>query len=105
MGKKIDKAFDAMRESNRLYLEDMKNKDAPDDQPGDGSVSETGTANADADSEIKEAVSKADQFHKKEKLELEKGDLPALVISAMLVFGPVFLILGIGVVLAWFLLH
>ena len=39
------------------------------------------------------------------KIELEKGDLPAMILSAMIVFGPVILILAALVVIAWIFLH
>lgn len=39
-----------------------------------------------------------------EKIELEKGDLPAMIISALAVFGPIFLILGGLVAVAWIFL-
>lgn len=39
-----------------------------------------------------------------EKIELEKGDLPAMIISALAVFGPIFLVLGGLVAAAWIFL-
>lgn len=36
--------------------------------------------------------------------ELEKGDLPAVIISALIVFGPIILGLGLLLALAWILL-
>ena len=40
-----------------------------------------------------------------EKPELEKGDLTAMILSAMLVFGPIFLVLGGILAAAWVLLR
>ena len=45
-----------------------------------------------------------DDFPKTEK-NLEKGDLPAMIISAFLVFGPIFLALAGILALAWIFLH
>ena len=39
------------------------------------------------------------------RVPLEKGDLPAIIISAFIVFLPVILILGVFLVLAWFFIH
>ena len=115
MGKKLDKAFDLMRESNRLYLEDQNKKNKTDPLPDDGS---TDTAAPDVrpdDAENIPALSetydrRGDDPKERErpdekKIELEKGDLPAMILSAMLVFGPVILILAALVVIAWIFLH
>ena len=40
-----------------------------------------------------------------EKIELEKGDLTAMIISALAVFGPIFLVLGGLIAVAWVFLH
>ena len=124
MGKKQDKAFEAMRESNRLYLEDMKKKES-----GEGGydpsltpeqIEELRAAEEKART-FREENGKADgvwrtdtwesgerkarEFHKDDEVPLEKGDLPAIILSAVLVFGPIFLILGGIMLLAWFFLH
>lgn len=46
-------------------------------------------------------------LHEKEqeKIELEKGDLTAMIISALAVFGPIFLVLGGLIAVAWVFLH
>ena len=40
-----------------------------------------------------------------EHYDLEKGDLPAIIISAFLTFMPIILALGGALALAWILLH
>ncbi len=54
-----------------------------------------------------EAERRAEEYRKrnKEGVKLEKGDLPAMIIAAFLVFGPVFLVLFGILFLAWFFLH
>ena len=42
---------------------------------------------------------------REEKLELEKGDMLAIILSAFLTFGPILLILGAGIAAVWFFLH
>ncbi|MBO7403705.1 MAG: hypothetical protein J6V24_01985, partial [Clostridia bacterium] len=54
---------------------------------------------------VEDGERKAREFHKDDKLPLEKGDVPALILSALLVFGPIFLVMIGIVVLAWFFLH
>ena len=95
MGKKLDKAFDAMRESNRLYIEDMNKKEK--EQNNSSSSAES----SGQDISVPDEKRRQDD---QEKLPLEKGDVPAMIISALLVFGPVFLILIVIVVLAWIFL-
>ena len=51
-----------------------------------------------------EAEGKAEEFHREEN-KLEKGDIPAMILSAILVFGPIFLVLGGILALAWIFLH
>ncbi len=51
-----------------------------------------------------EAEEKAEEFHREEN-KLEKGDIPAMILSALLVFGPIFLVLGGILALAWIFLH
>ena len=56
------------------------------------------------DLSVEEAEEKAEEFHREEN-KLEKGDIPAMILSAILVFGPIFLVLGGILALAWILLH
>lgn len=132
MGKKQDKAFETMRESNRLYLEDMKKKESgeggydpsltpeqieelraaeekartfrEENGKADG-VWRTDTWESGVEDSIEDGERKAREFHKDDEVPLEKGDLPAIILSAVLVFGPIFLILGGIMLLAWFFLH
>ena len=104
MSKKLGKAFDAMRESNRLYLEDMKEKEAREKEPS-SDPSKNNEEEADKAKDLIDPEDKAKEYRENNKAELEKGDVPALIISAMIVFGPVFLILAALVVLAWIFLH
>lgn len=78
-----------MREKNREYLEE----NAPQDAEG---ISEN------AEYENPEEREKA---YREEKIELEKGDLPAMILSGLLVFGPIFLALGGLLALFWVYLH
>lgn len=75
MLKKTQEGFDIMEERNRRYLESMKDENA--EEPED------------------------EETH----YDLEKGDLPAIIISALLTFMPIILALGGALALAWFLLH
>ena len=56
------------------------------------------------DPNAEEAEEKAEEFHREEN-KLEKGDIPAMILSAFLVFGPIFLVLGGILALAWIFLH
>ena len=138
MGKRLDRAFEVMKERNRLFLEEAAKKDgktpdsadlpeSPEDEerrraeeklrayreanglPADLPDADLPDGSADLSDEPlsderEEGERKAQEFHK-EELGLEKGDIPALILSAMLVFGPIFLILGGILVLAWIFLH
>ena len=138
MGKRLDRAFEVMKERNRLFLEEAAKKDgktpdsadlpeSPEDEerrraeeklrayreanglPADLPDADLPDGSADLSDEPlsderEEGERKAKEFHK-EELGLEKGDIPALILSAMLVFGPIFLILGGILVLAWIFLH
>ena len=131
MGKRLDRAFEVMKERNRLFLEEAAKKDgktpdsadlpeSPEDEErrrAEEKLRAYREANGlpadlpDADlpdehlsEEREEGERKAKEFHK-EEVGLEKGDIPALILSAMLVFGPIFLILGGILVLAWIFLH
>ena len=138
MGKRLDRAFEVMKERNRLFLEEAAKKDgktpdsadlpeSPEDEeqrraeeklrayreanglPADLPDADLPDGSADLSDEHlsgerEEGERKAMEFHK-EEVGLEKGDIPALILSAMLVFGPIFLILGGILVLAWIFLH
>ena len=138
MGKRLDRAFEVMKERNRLFLEEAAKKDgktpdsadlpeSPEDEeqrraeeklrayreanglPADLPDADLPDGPADLSGEhlsgeMEEGERKAKEFHK-EEVGLEKGDIPALILSAMLVFGPIFLILGGILVLAWIFLH
>ncbi len=143
MGKRLDRAFEVMKERNRLFLEEAAKKDGktPDsadlpespeneeqrraeeklrayreanglpadlsdaDLPdGPADLSDKHLSGEPLSDEREEGERKAKEFHK-EEVGLEKGDIPALILSAMLVFGPIFLILGGILVLAWIFLH
>ena len=105
MWNKTKRAMDVMKERNRRYLESQKD-------PAD-SEAEKKTANPENDAEkrapeLTEDMTpeeKAEAFHRDDEIKLEKGDLPALILSALMVFGPVFLVLIAIVVLAWFFLQ
>lgn len=134
MWKKTERAFDIMRERNRRYLEEKKKEEAEKGEQGDepSDVSEEQRIGAeklrayreanslDPDAKIpeelpgepedlspEEAERRAEEYRKrnKEGVKLEKGDLPAMIIAAFLVFGPVFLVLFGILFLAWFFLH
>ena len=132
MSKRKDKAFEAMRESNRLYLEDMRKKEGGEEgydpsltpeqieelkaaeekarafREANGKaegVWRSDTWESGVEETVEDGERKAREFHKDDNLPLEKGDVPALILSALLVFGPVFLVLIGIVVLAWFFLH
>ncbi len=186
MGKKLDRAFDIMRERNKRYLEEQERKnksesetqgvgdqakqgvgdqteqgvgdqtereviDSPEqgssvspeqvtEEPGarktEASADETEELDPETREELRRAEEKrrayqeqndgaagayriddrggdgdpekkAKEFHDREREQpkLEKGDVPAMIISAILVFGPVFLILFLLLLLAWLFLH
>ena len=89
--------------------------DVPDIPAETADPEEAGDFRAErADGESREAYEddellpeeKAAAFHEAEKNpRLEKGDLPAMIIAAFLVFGPVFLVLFGILALAWLFLH
>ena len=90
---KIERGMEVMREKNREYLDSVGR---PSGEPTSGPSQEE---------ELKEAGKKAEEFHKEEKMDLEKGDFLAIVLSAFLTFGPILLILAAGVAAAWIFLH
>ncbi len=57
-----------------------------------------------SDDELAEGERKAAEFHAEEN-RLEKGDFPAMLLSALIVFGPIFLVLFALLFLAWLFLH
>ncbi len=91
--RKIDRGLEIMREKNRQYLDSVNagNREIPEMRL--------------QEEELAEAERKAQEFHKEEKLELEKGDMLAIILSAFLTFGPILLILGAGIAAVWFFLH
>ncbi|MBO7403965.1 MAG: hypothetical protein J6V24_03300 [Clostridia bacterium] len=132
MRTKKDKAFEAMRESNRLYLEDMRKKEGGEEGYDPSLTPEqieelkaaeekarafhetngkaegvwrSDTWESGVEETVEDGERKAREFHKDDKLPLEKGDVPALILSALLVFGPIILVMIGIVVLAWFFLH
>ena len=104
-----------MRENNRLYLEDQNKKNKSDPPPSDvasdGAVPDVSPDDAENIPALSETDARRGDDPKErerpdeKKIELEKGDLPAMILSAMLVFGPVILILAALVVIAWIFLH
>lgn len=115
MWDKTKRAMDTMREKNRQYLEEQKKKDEavrdkdPQPEPGEARIPEAPSFGDPSfgDPSFGDLTpdEKAAAFHEEEKLKLEKGDLPAMILSALMVFGPVFLVLGAIVALAWIFLH
>ncbi len=88
--KRYDRALQRMHEKNNEYLHGTA-ADRPEEP--------------DPEAELAEAEQKAREFHQEEKLELEKGDIAAMILSAMLVFGPILLILSGILAAAWILLN
>jgi len=81
--RKIDRAMNWLKEKNNLEKsnsEDYSNK-LPDDN-----------------SDLYSFDPKAEWKAQEENIKLEKGDIPALIISALIVFGPIFLVL-IGILM------
>ncbi len=132
MSRRRDKAFEAMRESNRLYLEDMKKKEGGEEgydlslTPAEREELKAAEEKARAFREengraegvwrsdtwgsgvadtLEDGERKAREFHRDENVPIEKGDVPAMILSALLVFGPIFLVLAGIIALAWFFLH
>jgi len=110
MWDKTKRAMDTMREKNRQYLEEQKKKDEavrdedPQPEPGEARIPEDPSCEDPSCGDLT-PDEKAAAFHEEEKLKLERGDLPAMILSALMVFGPVFLVLGAIVALAWIFLH
>ena len=96
--KKVKRDMDVMQERNRRYLEAMEQT-----EPSDNEQFCEDTQKAE---DIREAMTKAKAYRQQnEDLGLEKGDVFALILSALLVFGPILLILALLLTLAWILLH
>lgn len=96
--KKVKRDMEVMQERNRRYLEAMEQT-----EPSDNEQLSEDTQNAE---DIREAMTKAKAYRRQnEDLGLEKGDVFALIFSALLVFGPILLILVLLLTLAWILLH
>ena len=87
--KKYERGLRIMREKNQEYLE----KNAS--QTGEEA---TGTEEYENPEEREKAF-------REEKIELEKGDLPAMILSGLIVFGPIFLVLGGLLAFFWVYLH
>ncbi len=85
------KAFEIMQERNRLYLEKMKTEGKDPEQ--------------EEQKETEESLRHQEEYRNNNDLGLEKGDLPAIILSAFLVFGPIFLVLIGILVVAWIFLH
>lgn len=79
MLKKTQEGFEIMQERNKRYLESMKEEESSEENEED----------------------REEEPH----YDLEKGDLPAIIISALLTFMPIILALGGALALAWVLLH
>ena len=114
MWKKTDRAMDVMRERNRRYLESRKEeeKDGPENRgkpESDGFAPDERPLTAVTDDRAGDETDpeeKAAAFHRDDdRMKLEKGDVPAMILSAILVFGPVFLVLFGILALAWLFLH
>ena len=89
--KKYNRGLQVMQEKNREYLDSMR-------EQGDSAIEIE-------NEELAEAEKKARAFREENDLGLEKGDLPAIILSAFLVFGPIFLVLGGILAVAWIYLH
>lgn len=76
---KIDRAMNWLKEKNNL--EKSNNKEHINEFPEGNSE------------DIYSFDPKAEWKAQEEEIKLEKGDIPALIISALLVFGPIFLAL------------
>ena len=114
MWKKTERAMDVMRERNRRYIESRKEeeKDGPEnrgDPESDGPAPDECPLTAVTDDRARDETDpekKAAAFHEDDdRMKLEKGDVPAMILSAILVFGPVFLVLFGILALAWLFLH
>ena len=123
MGKHLDRAFDIMRERNRRYLEEQKKQNGEDMRAPDGEENGDGQPLTDEQlEELRQAEEKLRAYREQndgasgvyrvdeaksgqEPAKLEKGDVPAMILSAIIVFGPIFLVLIGLFFLAWLFLH
>ena len=124
MGKRTDRAFDVMRERNRRYLDTQaqaQNQKQESAEAEPKTESENQKSWEDMTPEEKAAAFHAGDLRGGQNkgkapaqqapgpgepdTRLEKGDVPAMILSALLVFGPVFLILFGILALAWIFLH
>ena len=85
--KKTDRAMDTMRERNKRYLESQ------------GTYTEEEQEETSEITEEKRAGNKRDPVY--EDGTFEKGDIPAIIISAFIVFGPILLICALIVLLVF----
>ncbi|MGI6178119.1 MAG: hypothetical protein ACOYJO_06695 [Eubacterium sp.] len=107
--KRMDRAFEIMKARNEEYLKEMAEKEGKDEDDGrivtDVDSSELHVPEdfeddvPEIEDELSEAEKKAKAFHEDDS-SYEKGDLPAIMIAAILTFGPIFLILAAIIILA-----
>lgn len=95
MLRKTREGFEIMEERNKRYLESLK---AADDENAD-------EAELADEKNAGEAAGEDAAANDEPHYDLEKGDLPAIIISAFLTFLPIILALGGALALAWILLH
>ncbi len=134
MGKRTDRAFDVMRERNRRYLEERAREQqdpqngpgteaGPETQPDQPAAEREPGREPERDWDALTPEEKAAAFHaqdgavdgrsaqlsgpsaEREPVKLEKGDVPAMILAGILVFGPIFLVLFGILALAWIFLH
>lgn len=86
--KREEKALEVMRERNRRYLEEMEEQEQH--VPGQDYAFKTGPSKYDENGE---------EYVPEEELDFEKGDLFAIIVSALMVFWPLLLFFGICLVL------
>ncbi len=92
--KKVKRDMEVMNERNKRYLESRESDGASDD-----------ATEASNDEAYQEAMARAEEYRRQnDDAGLEKGDIPALILSALLVFGPIILVLAALLALAWILL-
>ena len=102
MWKKTENAMDVMRERNRRYLE-SKDKEKKEKTPPESGGPDPDEGCAEQTAAPENTGGKGREPD--EGMKLEKGDVPAMILSAILVFGPVFLVLFGIFALAWIFLH
>ena len=98
IGKKQEKAIEIMREKNRIYLEDYRSATAAKQEKTDGE--ETPYAFRSESAVMDDEHNLIPETDKEnEEIEFEKGDLTAIILSALIVFWPLILFFGILLVL------